>query len=73
VPFSGLWLNAASERLVERISARPRDASDATPTVVRQQLGYDVGAMEWPVVEAEGTPASVLARARAAIGTDRAA
>jgi len=37
VPFNGFWLDAPLELLVDRVSHRVGDPSDATPSVLRQQ------------------------------------
>jgi predicted kinase len=39
LPFGGLWLQAEPQRLIESVTARRDDASDATASVVRQQSG----------------------------------
>lgn len=62
-PFLGLWLEAPAETLIERVAARRRDASDATPRAVRQQLGYDIGPLDWRRLEAGGDAATVAERA----------
>jgi len=63
--FRGLWLEAEPQRLVERVTARRNDASDATPSVVRQQLGLDIGALSpaWTMLDANGSAAEILERA----------
>jgi uncharacterized protein len=71
VPFTGLWLQAPPAALTARFTARPCDASDATADVIRQQLAYDVGPLEWPVIDTEAGPAATLAQARAALGLPR--
>jgi aminoglycoside phosphotransferase family enzyme/predicted kinase len=70
VPFVGLWLEAPSAALVERVEARTGDASDAGAAVVRAQLDYDLGTMTWSRVDAGGAPDDVIARARKIIRTD---
>lgn len=62
--FAGVWLEAPRETLAARVSARSGDASDATPGLVDVQLSYDVGPLDWPRVDASGTPAETLARLR---------
>ncbi|MFG1247485.1 bifunctional aminoglycoside phosphotransferase/ATP-binding protein [Xanthobacter flavus] len=47
VPFAGIWLDVPAEELVRRVTARTGDASDADASVVRQQLGYDLGKIRW--------------------------
>jgi hypothetical protein len=65
-PFVGLWLDAPAAALTARIDARRDDASDATVEVLRQQLGYDLGDVDWRRIYA-GQPldAVVTAAARA--------
>lgn len=47
VPFTGLWLEADPLVAEQRILMRRRNASDATPEVLRAQLDYDVGPVRW--------------------------
>ncbi|MDO5758562.1 MAG: AAA family ATPase [Rhodobacterales bacterium] len=65
VPFTGLWLTAGSETLVERVSARRGDASDADAAVVRNQTGQ--GPAGWECIDAGGSRAETLHRAAAAL------
>ncbi len=62
VPFAGLWLEAAPVVLETRIRGRGKDASDATVEVLRRQLGYDTGNIDWLRVDASGDTAATLAR-----------
>jgi uncharacterized protein len=64
VPFTGLWLRAAPETLVDRVAGRAGDASDATPAVIEQQLGYDTGIIDWPTIDTAPGLDAVLATAR---------
>jgi len=43
VPFTGIWLEAPERDRIARVSARSRDASDATADVVREQSRRSVG------------------------------
>lgn len=54
VDFTGLWLWAEADVLKQRVTARRHDASDATAAVVEQQLGYDLGRVDWTRVDARG-------------------
>ena len=68
VPFQALWLTAPEHILVERLTARTGDVSDATPDVLRQQLAIDPGALTWPMIDVSGSPQQVSAQARALLG-----
>jgi aminoglycoside phosphotransferase family enzyme/predicted kinase len=52
VPFVGLWLEAPAEILRTRVEKRKGDVSDATPSVVEEQLGYDIGPQSFEIVDA---------------------
>ena len=52
VPFTGVWLHASAPMLADRLRARRNDASDATVTVLDQQLRCDPGAIDWLQIEA---------------------
>jgi predicted kinase len=71
VPFVGLWLEAPTETLAARIGARSGDASDADLPVLQQQLGFDVGAVQWPRIRATADATGTLAAARALIDQKR--
>lgn len=68
VPFAGIWLDAPAETLVARVAARVGDVSDATPAVVRHQLGYDLGPMAWQRVPAAPTWQAVAGAVATALG-----
>ena len=61
-PFQGFWLSAPSGELIKRVSARQDDASDADAVVVKKQLAYDVGELDWTFVDASGAPEDVAGR-----------
>ena len=67
VTFHGLFLTADLATRVARVGARERDASDATADIARTQESYDLGAIDWTVVDASGTPDDTLAHAKASI------
>lgn len=68
VPFTGLWLEAPDRDLIERVEARTGDASDASASVVRRQLGYKTGEISWTHIDASGCPETVRKRALTLIG-----
>jgi aminoglycoside phosphotransferase family enzyme/predicted kinase len=47
VPFAGLWLDAPEQILVDRVTARHQDASDADAGVVRMQRALGTGPIAW--------------------------
>jgi predicted kinase len=67
VPFTGLWLEAPAETMAARLGARRNDASDASPEVLRMQLGRKPGALDWIRIDAGGDPDATYATARRAL------
>jgi uncharacterized protein len=65
--FCGLFLVAPLPIRLERIGARSRDASDADAAIAHMQESYALGKMDFTEVDASGTPAETLARAKAAL------
>lgn len=68
VPFTGLWLDADPAILAARLDARRNDASDADAAVLRQQLGYDLGPIDWRRLDAGGDFTATLNAARQTLG-----
>jgi aminoglycoside phosphotransferase family enzyme/predicted kinase len=69
-PFRGIFLTADLATRLARVAGRTADASDADAAVARVQEGYDLGHFDqpdWTLVDASGTPAETLARAKAAL------
>jgi aminoglycoside phosphotransferase family enzyme/predicted kinase len=64
-PFSGLFLVADLSTRMRRVGQRKDDASDATPEIAKLQEGYDVGTVDWALVDASGTPEQTLQGAKA--------
>jgi predicted kinase len=64
----GLFLAADLKTRLARVGGRERDASDADKDVARAQERYDLGPLDWAVVDASGTIEETLARARTALG-----
>ena len=52
VRFTGLWLEAPAKVMRDRVATRRGDVSDATPSVVDEQLGYDIGPQGFTVIDA---------------------
>ena len=67
VSFRGLFLVADLDVRLARIGQRTGDASDADAAVARQQERYELDDLDWVRIDASGTPAETLAKARAAL------
>jgi aminoglycoside phosphotransferase family enzyme/predicted kinase len=66
--FTGLWLEAPRGVMRARVAKREGDVSDATPSVVDEQLRYEIGPQSFAVIDA-GLPLDrVVAASLAAIG-----
>ncbi len=70
VHFDGLWLEAPQEVMMERVKSRKDNASDADAEIVRRQLTYDLGHIEWLVIDSSGSRKETLARGLRALGLD---
>jgi hypothetical protein len=64
VPFLGLWLEARPEAMANRIRGRVRDASDASPEILAEQLRHHTGKIDWVRIDAGGPSEDCLAAAR---------
>jgi aminoglycoside phosphotransferase family enzyme/predicted kinase len=60
VRFVGLFLVADLATRLNRVGRRGRDASDATPEIAGLQENYDIGAVDWAIIDASGTPEQTL-------------
>ena len=67
LPLQGLFLTADTATRLGRVGGRVRDASDADAAVALAQERYELGHLEWAMVDASGTPEATLARAEAAL------
>lgn len=65
--FHGLFLDADINVRLQRIAGRGRDASDANSDVALRQENYDIGELDWPKLDASGSPQDTLARATACL------
>lgn len=68
VPFHGLWLDADPHLLEERVTGRRNNVSDATAEVVRMQLAYDLGDIDWPRLDSSGAETDTVEAARRRLG-----
>jgi predicted kinase len=64
------WLNASPLLLEERVSCGVHNVSDATPEVVRLQLAFDLGTIDWPQIDSSGPAGSTLAAASELLGIE---
>jgi len=68
--FDGIWLQAREATLLARLAQRGKDASDATAAVLRRQLAYDLGTIDWICVDADRPRDEVIEAVRTAIRAD---
>lgn len=69
VTFQALFLTADLNIRLARVSERAGDASDANRSVVLQQAQYDLGKLEWPLIDASGSPEQTLTMAEEKLST----
>ena len=65
VDFRPVFLTADLAIRLDRIGSRKGDASDATREVANDQDDYDLGRLDWPTVDASGSPGQTLERSKA--------
>jgi len=63
--FRPIFLTAGLATRLDRIGLRKRDASDATRAVASDQEAYELGRLDWPSVDASGSPDQTLGRSKA--------
>lgn len=63
VPFTGMWVDAPEDVRVRRVEGRGRNVSDATAEVARQQSAYDLGTIDWQIVDSAGDKSATVAAA----------
>ncbi|MQT13502.1 bifunctional aminoglycoside phosphotransferase/ATP-binding protein [Segnochrobactrum spirostomi] len=68
VPFTGLWLEAPTALLQDRVRRRTHDASDATPDIVARQAEWTEPDTAWTRLDAGEPLEALAARAAEAIG-----
>ncbi len=71
--FAACWLTAPEAVLVERVQRRQDDVSDATATVVHDQLRQRTHPGAWHVIDAEGSPEAVVQRCAEVLSSTGAA
>jgi predicted kinase len=62
VDFRPIFLTADRGVRLSRGASRKHDASDATPEIAAAQEDYDIGRLDWPLIDASGSPEQTLAR-----------
>jgi uncharacterized protein len=67
LPLQAVFLSADLATRIARLRGRSGDASDADARVARAQEDYDLSDLDWPRVDANGTPDETLARVKAAL------
>ncbi|MDQ0391056.1 bifunctional aminoglycoside phosphotransferase/ATP-binding protein [Labrys monachus] len=73
VPFTGFWLDAPVPVMIQRVTERSNDASDADPAVVRAQVSHDLGLISWHRLDSTFTPAAVVDEALSILALKREA
>jgi uncharacterized protein len=68
-PFLGIWLAAPQEQLIERVSGRLHDASDADASVVLAQFAKRAAVSCWQTVDASGDHEDVARQVETALRT----
>jgi uncharacterized protein len=65
--FVGLFLQTDLATRLSRVGRRSRDASDATPEIAGLQEKYDIGEVDWAIIDASGAPEDSLRQCQAQI------
>jgi uncharacterized protein len=65
--FVGLFLETDLATRQSRVRRRVGDASDATAEIAGLQEQYDIGAVDWDIIDASGTPEQTLEQCQARI------
>ncbi len=69
-PFTGVWLTAPRDILMNRVASRCPDASDATVEVVLNQIRKKVDVKGWRIVDAGDSPRSTLRKTLGVLSYD---
>lgn len=67
VSFTGIWLDAPTDVLLERVDARRNDVSDATTEIVRLQAMRQREPISWIEIASLGEPSEIAAHVMKAI------
>jgi len=67
IRFVGNFLTTDLATRQSRVGRRQGDASDATPEIAGLQEQYDLGAIDWDVIDASGTPEQTLKKCQTRI------
>jgi uncharacterized protein len=70
IRFVGLFLVTDLATRLRRVALREKDASDATPALARVQDEYDLGGIDWTVIDASGLPEQTVKRCQTCIAFD---
>lgn len=62
--FHPVFLTADLAVRLHRIGARQADASDATAEIASGQEDYEIGRIDWPVIDASGSPEQTLEQSK---------
>jgi uncharacterized protein len=73
IRFVGLFLQTDLTTRLNRVGRREGDASDATPEIAELQEKYDIGTVDWAVIDASGTPKQTLRRSQIQIAHNETA
>ena len=68
LPFVGFFLVSDLTNRMKRVGQRVGDASDATLDLVRHQENYDIGLLDWHMIDASGTSQQTLQRCKEQFG-----
>jgi predicted kinase len=65
VRFIGFFLVTDLVTRQNRVGRRQADASDATPEVAELQEAYNIGTVDWTIIDASGPPEATLKHCQA--------